>query len=108
MMVSIDRVVKALLKAPIKFYRYTLSAFAGRECRYLPTCSAYAEEAIDKNGPLRGFWLATSRLCRCNPWGPSGFDPVPNLTGEHYPWWASWRYGRWSGSHIKHKLDKTP
>jgi putative membrane protein insertion efficiency factor len=99
--------IKNLLKAPIIFYRYTLSAFIGRECRYLPTCSEYAEEAIEKNGPWKGLWLALSRICRCNPWATSGFDPVPDSSNEHHPLWAPWRYGRWSGAHIKRKLDKT-
>lgn len=90
---------RALLKAPILVYRYTFSAFAGRECRYLPTCSAYAEEAIDRNGAWKGGWLALSRLCRCHPWGASGHDPVPDITGESHPL-APWRYGRWTGRHL--------
>ncbi len=101
------KAVLALIKTPIIVYRYTFSAFAGRECRYLPTCSEYAEEAIERNGAWKGFWLALSRLARCNPWGPSGFDPVPDLRDEYHPWWAPWRFGRWSGAHIKQRLDKT-
>lgn len=89
------KLASALLKAPIIVYRYTLSAFLGRDCRYHPTCSAYAIEAIDRNGAWKGFWLMTSRLARCHPWGGHGFDPVPDLRGERHPWWASWRYGRW-------------
>ncbi len=46
-------------------------------CRYLPTCSEYAVEAIDVHGPLKGSWLAVRRICRCTPWGGHGFDPVP-------------------------------
>ncbi|RME97928.1 MAG: membrane protein insertion efficiency factor YidD [Alphaproteobacteria bacterium] len=88
------RVAKLLLRAPILLYRYSLSAFMGRECRYLPTCSEYAEEAIDRNGPWRGLWLVLARLSRCHPWGDSGFDPVPDITGERHPL-APWRYGRW-------------
>ena len=103
-----NSILKALLKAPIILYRYTLSAFMGRECRYLPTCSEYAEQAIEMNGPWKGLWLALARLMRCSPWGTSGFDPVPNLSGEHHPWWAPWRYGRWSGAHIERKLDNSP
>ncbi len=99
---------KALLKAPIILYRYTLSAFAGRECRYLPTCSEYAQDAIDTNGAWRGLWLALSRFWRCSPWGASGFDPVPDLGQERHPWWAPWRFGRWSGAHIERDLDKRP
>ncbi len=99
-----QRIAKALLKAPILLYRYSLSAFAGRECRYLPTCSEYAEEAIDKNGAWRGAWLALARLCRCNPWGASGYDPVPDVRSERHPF-APWRYGRWTGRHIVRRLD---
>ena len=69
-----NAIIKASLKAPIILYRYTLSAFAGRECRYLPTCSQYAEQAIEKNGPWKGLWLALSRLLRCSPWGASAKD----------------------------------
>jgi uncharacterized protein len=89
----------ALLKAPIIVYRYTLSAFIGRHCRHLPTCSAYALEAIDRHGAWRGFRLAASRVARCHPWGTHGFDPVPDLDDETrpcrmtYPWWRIWRNG---------------
>ena len=91
---------KALLKAPIVVYRYTLSPILGVNCRYLPSCSEYASEAIDSNGAWKGGWLTLSRLLRCQPWGTSGFDPVPDLSDERHPWWAPWRYGRWSGKHI--------
>ena len=107
-MTRAGKIAAGMVKAPIILYRYTLSAFAGRECRYLPTCSEYAEEAIERNGAWRGLWLALSRLVRCNPWGPSGLDPVPDVSREHHPWWAPWRYGRWSGVHIKRRLDKGP
>ena len=87
-----------LLRTPILLYRYTLSMFLGRSCRYLPTCSAYALEAIDRNGAWRGFWLTTARCCRCHPFerlgAGSGFDPVPDVRAERHRW-APWRYGRW-------------
>jgi len=79
----------------IRLYRYTLSALVGRTCRHLPTCSEYAEEAIGAHGAWRGGWLALARISRCRPGGSDGFDPVPDLAGEHHPWWAPWRYGRW-------------
>jgi len=103
----LHNITKALLKAPIVLYRYTFSVFMGRECRYLPTCSEYAEEAIEKNGSWKGLWLALARLCRCNPWGSSGFDPVPDLSREQHVWWAPWRYGRWRSAHIERELDKS-
>ncbi len=61
----------------LRAYKLTLSPLIGRQCRFLPTCSEYAAEALISHGPWRGAWMATSRVCRCNPWGGSGFDPVP-------------------------------
>jgi putative membrane protein insertion efficiency factor len=58
-------------------YKLTLSPWIGRQCRFLPTCSDYAAEALVKHGPLRGGFLAAWRLCRCHPFGGSGYDPVP-------------------------------
>jgi hypothetical protein len=83
-----------LLKALIYAYRYTLSAFIGRQCRHLPTCSEYALGAIDTNGAWRGFWLTLARVTRCRPGGSSGYDPVPDIRNVRHPL-APWRYGRW-------------
>jgi len=66
-----------LLVGIIKLYQYTLSPFLGRQCRFVPTCSQYGIEAIKKHGALKGSWLAFKRILRCNPWGGSGYDPVP-------------------------------
>ncbi len=66
-----------LLRAIIWLYRHTFSYFLGTQCRYLPTCSQYASEAICLHGPLKGSGLALKRICRCHPWGRDGFDPVP-------------------------------
>jgi uncharacterized protein len=79
--------IKALLIAPIRFYRYFLSPWFGRQCRFNPTCSAYAIEAIKQHGPGLGLWLTTRRLCRCHPWAEEGYDPVAPKQGasNFYP-----------------------
>jgi len=61
----------------IRVYQYTLSPYLGRSCRYTPTCSVYSVEAINKYGPFKGGWMALKRILSCNPWGGSGYDPVP-------------------------------
>lgn len=58
-------------------YKLTLSPLIGNQCRFQPTCSDYAAQALIDHGPVRGGWLAARRLCRCHPWGASGYDPVP-------------------------------
>src|SRR3546814_4326885 len=70
--------IRTLLIAPIRFYRYFLSPWVGRSCRFTPTCSLYAIEAIEKHGALKGLWLASRRIGRCHPWCPGGYDPVPD------------------------------
>lgn len=74
---SSGRAMQALLLGFIRVYQLTLSPWLGRQCRYDPTCSHYATEAIERFGVGRGVWLALKRLGRCHPWGRSGYDPVP-------------------------------
>lgn len=69
--------LSAILILPIQFYRSCISPLTPPSCRFTPTCSAYAIEAIRRHGPLRGTWLAVKRIARCHPWGGSGYDPVP-------------------------------
>ncbi len=80
------RFAVALLSAPIRGYRLLLSPLMPGRCRFTPSCSAYALEALDQHGPAKGLWLAMRRLGRCHPisWlgGSSGFDPVP-LSKRH-------------------------
>jgi uncharacterized protein len=65
----------------IRFYRVALSPLLGPSCRFYPSCSCYAQEAIEHHGAARGSWLAAKRLARCHPWNPGGYDPVP--TNSH-------------------------
>ena len=69
--------LSALLIAPIRAYRLLLSPWLGSACRFTPTCSAYAIEAIEAHGPGPGSYLATRRILRCHPWCAGGIDPVP-------------------------------
>ncbi len=71
------KIGKTLLIGLIRFYQYAISPHTPPSCRYVPTCSQYGIEAIQKYGALKGGWLAIKRICRCNPWGGSGYDPVP-------------------------------
>ena len=73
--------VRAALLGLIRLYQLTLSPWLGARCRYQPTCSNYAAEALTRHGVRRGVWLAAKRLGRCHPWGRSGYDPVPELEG---------------------------
>lgn len=66
-----------LLRALVILYQWTLSPYVGWHCRFLPTCSHYALDALSKHGAIRGGWLTIRRLLRCHPWGGSGYDPVP-------------------------------
>lgn len=65
-----------LLIRLVLLYRVTLSHFMGGHCRYVPTCSQYAIDALNKYGALRGGWKAVKRICRCHPWGGKGYDPA--------------------------------
>ena len=69
--------MKGLLLGAIRAYRLLLSPWWGGQCRFSPTCSEYAAEAITRHGSLSGSWLALRRLARCHPWCAGGFDPVP-------------------------------
>ena len=72
-----------VLIALVRGYRYAISPWLGPRCRFEPTCSAYAIEAIARFGPVRGAWLAGRRILRCHPWGTPGYDPVPEDIGEN-------------------------
>jgi putative membrane protein insertion efficiency factor len=76
-MSTLRRVLLALVLAPLWVYRHLISPLMPQTCRYYPSCSAYAEEALKTHGALRGSWLALRRLGRCHPWTPGGVDHVP-------------------------------
>lgn len=74
---TISNVARQLLVLPIRFYKLCISPLLPPACRFTPSCSTYAMEAILKHGVFRGSWLAVKRILRCHPWGGSGYDPVP-------------------------------
>jgi putative membrane protein insertion efficiency factor len=84
---TVRHVAVRLAQAPVHLYRYAISPLIGPVCRYQPTCSAYALEALEKHGPIAGLWLTAKRLARCHPikWlgGSEGFDPVPEKHAHH-------------------------
>lgn len=69
--------MKTLLIGLVKVYQKMISPLLGANCRYTPTCSQYAIEALQKYGPFKGSWLAFKRIMSCHPWGGHGYDPVP-------------------------------
>ncbi len=82
----ISRAVAGLLIVLVRAYQLLLSPFLGQTCRYYPSCSAYAVQALQTHGPLKGTWLAGRRLLRCHPWSPGGVDHVPGVPGrDHSP-----------------------
>jgi uncharacterized protein len=81
----------------IWLYRHTLSPLVGYNCRHLPTCSIYGDEAIERFGLWGGGWMTLARILRCHPWGTSGIDNVPLTKPAGARWYLPWRYGRWRG-----------
>jgi uncharacterized protein len=102
---SLDSLFNASRQAPrlfgrgvVKVYRVTLSPLIGYECRHLPTCSQYADEALERYGLWAGAWMTLARLMRCQPWGTKGLDFVPQALPEKSRWYMPWRYARWRGT----------
>ncbi len=70
--------MKRLLIAMVRGYQLLISPFLGQNCRYMPSCSAYTIEAMEKHGPLKGIWMGLKRVGRCHPFREGGYDPVPD------------------------------
>jgi len=85
----------------IWLYRSTLSPLIGFNCRHVPTCSAYGDEAIARFGLWAGGWMTLARLLRCQPWGTSGLDFVVKHKPTTARWYLPWRYARWRGVNDK-------
>lgn len=79
------RMLSLLLRGAIRLYQLTLAYFFVGACRYEPSCSAYAAEAVTRHGALKGSFLAARRLCRCGPWTAGGYDPVPPSSLSCHP-----------------------
>ena len=78
----INRVLASLILLPIKLYQLCISPFIGSRCRFYPTCSSYAVDAINSHGPIKGSILAIKRISRCHPWSDGGYDPVPDTAEQ--------------------------
>jgi putative membrane protein insertion efficiency factor len=94
---AVSRLPRHAGRALIWIYRHTLSPLVGYNCRHLPTCSVYGDEAIERFGLWAGGWMTLARLLRCQPWGTSGIDNVPLTPPPGARWYLPWRFGRWRG-----------
>jgi uncharacterized protein len=94
---GIERLPRQAGRSMIWLYRHTLSPLVGYNCRHLPTCSVYADEAIGRFGLWAGGWMTLARLLRCHPFGTSGIDNVPATPPDGARWYLPWRFGRWRG-----------
>ncbi len=104
-MAQLDRLFDTSRNAPrllgrglVQVYRHTLSPLVGFECRHLPTCSEYADQALDRFGLWAGGWMTLARLLRCHPFGTKGLDFAPDALPAHARWYLPWRYGKWHGT----------
>ena len=95
---SVARAPRRAGRALVALYRYTLSPLIGFHCRHLPTCSDYADQALDRYGLWAGGWMTLARVLRCHPFGSSGLDFVPASVPPRSRWYLPWRYGRWRGT----------
>ena len=94
---ALQRLPRNAGRGLIWIYRHTLSPLVGYNCRHLPTCSVYGDEAIERFGLWGGGWMTLARILRCQPFGTSGIDNVPLTRPPGARWYLPWRYGRWRG-----------
>ena len=102
---SASKIGRIAARAAIRGYQLTFSSLAGSQCRHLPTCSAYMDEAIARHGLWAGGFMGLARVCRCQPFGTAGFDPVPRDLPWGAHWLRPWSYGRWGGPLPEHQAD---
>jgi len=95
---NVEQLPRQTGRAMIWLYRHTLSPLIGYNCRHLPTCSVYADQALDRFGLWAGGWMTLARLLRCQPWGTAGLDFVPENLPTKARWFLPWRYARWRGT----------
>jgi putative membrane protein insertion efficiency factor len=91
-------------RGAVRMYQFTFSSIVGSQCRHLPTCSSYVDEAIARHGVWAGGFMGLARVCRCQPCGTAGFDPVPEDLPANAHWLRPWSYGRWRGP-LSHSAD---
>jgi hypothetical protein len=92
---AVDLPFKLAAVGLIVVYRYSFSAFVGRHCRHLPSCSEFTQHAIWHHGFWPGGWMGAARIWRCRPRGTHGYDPVPDTPPPGGRWYLPWTYGRW-------------
>lgn len=96
---ALTRLPRIAGRGLVALYRVTLSPLIGPRCRHLPSCSEYADEAINRFGLWAGGWMALARILRCHPCGTSGLDFVPPDLPQQSRWYLPWRYGHWRRTH---------
>lgn len=94
---TLRHVPRRAARTLVRAYRLVLSPLIGWNCRHLPTCSAYADEALTRHGLWAGGWMTLARLLRCQPFGTAGLDFVPEAVPPAARWYLPWRYGLWRG-----------
>jgi putative membrane protein insertion efficiency factor len=95
---GLGRLPRLAGRSLIQVYRFGIAPILGVNCRHLPSCSEYADEALARHGLWAGGWMTLARLLRCHPFGTHGLDIVPMTLPPRAHWYLPWRYGRWRGT----------